>query len=333
MAFLCPSRLGKEKRKKKDRSTLLLGRITGSASIDTLVRVGLEKQHGLSPESRMVVLQDFRACAEREIDVDQGLEVYVLYEDNEWSYVITEDAREGYVPNSYLSPWKNFHKRPLTPPSQYDPASDLSDPDLDSSHQPETVQRFTPKSSDQTFDVRQFKKHPYGRYVVVFDFEAADENDVTVESREVVTVLNMEDPDWYWVTRGNGEEGFVPRSFMCPFPSDLNLNTIGVDAIGAPAPEYTESEASRRRRDVNTNTLVEFTVTQDYKAQSKADLNVVVGDEVFADLTNQEGDEWLWVYSSKSNKCGYIPRVNARPAKGRLPVHHRALTNPNVAVV
>ena len=94
-----------------------------------------------------------------------------------------------------------------------------------------------------------------------------------------------------------------------------------------------ETEATRRRRDVNSNSLVEFAVTLDYKAQSKADLSVVVGDEVFADLTNQEGDDWLWVYSAKSNKCGYIPRVNARPAKGRLPVQHRPLTKPDVAVV
>ena len=207
-----------------------MGRITGSASIDTLVRVGLEKQHGLSPESRMVVLQDFLACAEREINVQKGLEVYVLYEDNEWSYVITEDAREGYVPKAYLSPWKNFHKRPLTPPSHYDMTLDLSDLDLYPSHQPKTVDLFAPKSSNQTYDARQFKKQPYGRYVVVFDFEAVDENDITVESREIVTVLNMEDPDWYWVKRGNGEEGFVPRSFICPFPSDLNLNSVGMDA-------------------------------------------------------------------------------------------------------
>jgi hypothetical protein len=37
-----------------------MGRLTGSASVDTLVRVGLEKQHGLTPESRMTVLDDFQ---------------------------------------------------------------------------------------------------------------------------------------------------------------------------------------------------------------------------------------------------------------------------------
>lgn len=32
-----------------------MGRITGSASIETLVRVGIEKENGLSPDSKMVL--------------------------------------------------------------------------------------------------------------------------------------------------------------------------------------------------------------------------------------------------------------------------------------
>ena len=39
-----------------------MGRITGSASIETLVRVGIEKENGLGPESKMVVLHDFTPC-------------------------------------------------------------------------------------------------------------------------------------------------------------------------------------------------------------------------------------------------------------------------------
>ena len=49
-----------------------LGRITGSASIETLVRVGLEKEHGLSPDSKMVVLHDFTPCVDDELEVKRG---------------------------------------------------------------------------------------------------------------------------------------------------------------------------------------------------------------------------------------------------------------------
>ena len=43
-----------------------MGRITGSASIETLVRVGIEKENGLGPESKMVVLHDFTPCVDDE---------------------------------------------------------------------------------------------------------------------------------------------------------------------------------------------------------------------------------------------------------------------------
>ena len=66
--------------------------------MDTLVRVGQEKQHGLSPESRMVVLDDFLACAQDEVEVTRGQTVYVLYTEQEWMYVLLENGREGFIP-------------------------------------------------------------------------------------------------------------------------------------------------------------------------------------------------------------------------------------------
>lgn len=49
-----------------------MGRITGSASIETLVRVGIEKEHGLSPDSKMIVLHDFTPCVDDELEVKRG---------------------------------------------------------------------------------------------------------------------------------------------------------------------------------------------------------------------------------------------------------------------
>lgn len=49
-----------------------LGRITGSASIETLVRVGIEKENGLSPDSKMVVLHEFTPCVDDELQVKKG---------------------------------------------------------------------------------------------------------------------------------------------------------------------------------------------------------------------------------------------------------------------
>ncbi|XP_035825615.1 SH3 domain-containing protein Dlish [Aplysia californica] len=105
MAFLCPSRRGRQKKKRnKEPKTLYMGRITGSASIDTLVRVGLEKQHGLSPDSRMLVIQDFLGTGDGELSAQTGDSVYLLYRENDWVYVITELGQEGFLPFICVTP-------------------------------------------------------------------------------------------------------------------------------------------------------------------------------------------------------------------------------------
>lgn len=81
-----------------------MGRITGSASIETLVRVGIEKEHGLSPDSKMVVLHDFTPCVDDELEVKRGQIVNILYRENDWVYVIGQDTRqEGFIPFSYCA--------------------------------------------------------------------------------------------------------------------------------------------------------------------------------------------------------------------------------------
>lgn len=53
----------------------------------------------------------------------------------------------------------------------------------------------------------------------MYSFIARDENDVSVERGDFVTVLNREDPDWYWIVRSDGLEGFVPSGFV--YPADV----------------------------------------------------------------------------------------------------------------
>ena len=55
-----------------------MGRITGSASIETLVRVGIEKENGLGPESKMVVLHDFTPCVDNELEEDRELIIFTI---------------------------------------------------------------------------------------------------------------------------------------------------------------------------------------------------------------------------------------------------------------
>ena len=51
---------------------------------------------------------------------------------------------------------------------------------------------------------------------VVFDFEACDDDEISVRRGELVKVLNKEDDDWWWVENVHRERGFVPRNFLWP---------------------------------------------------------------------------------------------------------------------
>ena len=73
---------------------------------------------------------------------------------------------------------------------------------------PETFRRR------QKVQVTHFRKFENEAVMVLFDFHAADENDVNVQRGEVVTVLNRDDEDWWWVMRDDGLEGFIPSSYV-----------------------------------------------------------------------------------------------------------------------
>lgn len=51
---------------------------------------------------------------------------------------------------------------------------------------------------------------------VLFDFEACDDDDISVSRGELVRVLNKDDEDWWWVENEYRDQGFVPRSFLWP---------------------------------------------------------------------------------------------------------------------
>lgn len=226
-----------------------MGRITGSASIETLVRVGIEKEHGLSPDSKMVVLHDFTPCVDDELDVKRGQIVNILYRENDWVYVIGQDSRqEGFIPYSYCAPYNTQladlaikkklprdqtlgsanHPNDLIDGMPPDGANDtlddstMSSAGLNEMHNSALKNSQASLSSDQ--DYLPFSKDPSGRYIVLYTFIARDENDVSVERGEFVTVLNREDPDWMWIVRSDGQEGFIPSGFVYPAENFLQAS-------------------------------------------------------------------------------------------------------------
>ena len=272
MAFFCPVRMRKGKKKKgklilvtklqKLNTTIAAGdsdpltdgknapiggRITGSSSIETLVRVGLEKENGLTSDSKMVILHNFIPCVDDELEVKRGQVVSVLYQENDWVYVITEDnSAEGFIPASYCTLasgyWGQMVKSKKIPRNLMMPNELLSIHSnqmknqilsnhnglMNGHHQlnPNSVElmldSYSSVSVSASDSIHPFFKDPAGKYVVIYSFVARDENDVSVERGEFVTVLNKDDPEWYWIIRSDGHEGFVPASFVCPM--DINIS-------------------------------------------------------------------------------------------------------------
>ncbi|XP_066284949.1 SH3 domain-containing protein Dlish-like [Branchiostoma lanceolatum] len=302
MAFFCPTRiLGRKRKKARERHQQVKpvpGRITGSDSVDTLVRVGLEKEQGLKTNSRMVVIRNFSPCVEDELDVKRGDTVYVLYTENDWIYVISPNGREGFIPSGYCAP-------------EGTNLDDFADDGYSASDGDSLSSGIHPPSSitSQTSETSMFKKEHMGKYLVLFDFAARDENDLNVERGEWVTVLNKEDPLWFWVLRGNNQEGFVPSNFLSPDLSSQQVYTPFSESDD----RLLDHPTMRARLPLTRPRGTELIALYDYDAKAPDDLTVTQGDYLYADLDNQDQEEWLWAYSAAQKKHGYVPRAYAKP--------------------
>ena len=313
-----------------------MGRITGSDSIETLVKLELGKQNANNPETRRIILQSFTGCAPEEISVKQGQKVHILFREGDWAYVLTHDKKQGYVPftfcarigkaPSYRAPKLNKDTEMLlendeigvnddddeameeidttlaeppdgsyynefvsdsfvseewteqdtqtdneanetlepehenNPGNQYsesvtimlddDETNEHPEPDFKESihtnsenlgqsvvingktdkrqdtlsRHGEIVTETAFKTSEKRPEIASAQnkqartafntKVPLGRYLVLYDFEGHYEDDARVRQADIVTVLNVDDSDWYWVRKTDSTEGFVPSNFL-----------------------------------------------------------------------------------------------------------------------
>ncbi|XP_014229360.1 SH3 domain-containing protein Dlish isoform X2 [Trichogramma pretiosum] len=344
MAFLCPVRIRRGKKNKStasssSRAQLPPGRITGSASIETLVRVGIEKENGLSPDSKMVIIHDFTPCVDDELQVKRGQIVNVLYRENDWVYVIAADTRmEGFVPHSYCAAYtsqlaestlalvNNVKKKLPRSLDDNDLAGPLQSTASAAVTGSQELDHPGSASDCESYQQQQPEVHPFfkdpsaGRYIVLYTFVARDENDVSVERGEFVTVLNRDDPDWFWVLRYcDGSEGFVPSGFVFPGHA-LNSYASNAAAAAAGTTQLEQQQQLQQQQQQQQKELrdeqqsgTELVVLYDYKAQAPDDLSVKRADWIYADLGNQTVDGWLWAYAPKTRKYGFIPKAYARP--------------------
>ena len=186
--------------------------------------MGLEKEQleteGIKPDTKMVAMHNFTPCVDDEVEVKQGEHIHVLYQENDWVYIITEDNREGFIPYTYCTTLENYQSASTPPPTHTNnndrPYSLSPLQESQENSDPESQRYLTFGELDVPGSVQHFKKQSCGRYIVLFDFSAQDENDISVQRGEFVTVLNQEDESWFWIIKTDDQEGFVPSAFICP---------------------------------------------------------------------------------------------------------------------
>ena len=91
------------------------------------------------------------------------------------------------------------------------------------------------------------------------------------------------------------------------FSQNHHAHTSSVDPSKY-ANDLNTSKHSSKEIHMDMSKYTKLVCLYNYVAQSEKDLSVTRGDWLFADIDNQMNTSWLWVYSQKSNKSGYVPR-------------------------
>jgi hypothetical protein len=270
---------------------------------------------------KLVLLQGFKAATRDEMDVSRGDVVSVIHQTEEcdWVLVEKESGEQGYVPASFCVPlvvWQND----LEDSESEDEELDRSRDDvLISPYHGSRLDRQTPgrryryksnghnsscganvtyASVDITYtcelavnvanQITAFVKKPEGVAVALYSFRPRSEDDVPVTRGEWLFLLNSQDPDWIWVQKQDGSEGFVPKGYVSLVGSCTNVKGRKVN---------------RQYSDATTPMIVEWSFDRVHPST----VSIERGEIVYADILSKTSNGWLWVHVPSSGENGFIP--------------------------
>lgn len=82
------------------------------------------------------------------------------------------------------------------------------------------------------------------RAVAEYDYEAAEDNEVSLREGEIVTNIDRVDPDWWVVTNEHGQSGLVPSNYLKVLEDDSAVGSHSAMASATQAPAHEEVAAS-----------------------------------------------------------------------------------------
>ncbi|XP_006822987.1 uncharacterized protein LOC100377197 [Saccoglossus kowalevskii] len=187
-----------------------------------------------------------------------------------------------------------------------------------------------------------FKKSDRETLIILFDFVAHDEGDLTVRQGETVTLLNHEDYDWCFVRNELGIEGFIPFSYVISqkvyngkFTRNdnyaigwkhevkiastrkvrISCHSQGTNATHNFSEDAVRMPSSTPCRDIEedfdvTDLTTRTVLTHNHKAMTASELSVRRGETVYFNRKDLESNAlWVMVYSPMKQCRGYIPTV------------------------
>ena len=184
---------------------------------DTLIEEKIRMASLEKPANiRVKVTQTYEPVDDEELKVRKGNCVKILYQQNDWVYVVDSSGNEGFIPFCYCSIANtSADSNSKSSTSGYEDSFEESDDGNGEKTMTHDELHFTRTEKPETNLVSYFPKRAYGpQLTVLFDYKAHDENDVSVSRGEFVVLLNDQDEDWVWISTEDGEEGFVPRTFV-----------------------------------------------------------------------------------------------------------------------
>lgn len=100
-------------------------------------------------------------------------------------------------------------------------------------HEPKTVRWAEPTPESPVVDTHATTE----ACVVLYDFEAGDEDELSVNEGETLTILEKENAEWWRVRNAHGQEGVVPAQY------------VEVSEGGANGAAHDDGAAERRRHE------------------------------------------------------------------------------------
>ncbi|XP_078363110.1 SH3 domain-containing protein Dlish-like [Oculina patagonica] len=283
---------------------------------------------------RVKVMQSYDPIDKEELKVRKGHYVKILYQQNDWVYVVDSSGNEGFIPLCYCST-TNVSTDSKSSTSGYEDSFEDSEDGVGERTTLIAYNEPLPRDSHNSKSMTYFPKRAYGpQLAVLYDYTAHDENDLSVCRGEFVMLLNDQDEDWIWVSTEDGEEGFVPRSFVVSHVCEACIQRLSLsttDPLSSPdlnssdvTPTSSCSTGKKSKSsytDVTSSASSEKTYTLKgtrlivlYNFQGKAfdDLSVRPGEYVYANLKDQIVPGFIWAYSPNSKKSGFIPEDHVK---------------------